>query len=301
MRDPLSGLSALLAVADKRSFTAAAAELRVTRSALSQTIRVLEERVGVRLLQRTTRSVALTEAGARFVARVRPALTEVEGAFASLEESRDRPAGRLRLNVPRFAYAYVVRPRLPAFLAAYPEISLDITLDDGATDIVRGGFDAGIRLGEAIDREMVAVRVTGDETMAVVGAPSYFAGRSKPTHPRDLAKHDCINFRVAPGAPVYRWELTEKGRDIEVAVEGRILVNDREAMLLAALDGLGLAYLAASRVREHVAARRLVRVLSDYCPPFPGLFLYYPSRVNVPPKLKALATFFRYRPRARVE
>lgn len=299
MRDNLSGLSALLLVADKKSFTAAAAELRVTRSALSMTIRALEERVGVRLVQRTTRSVGLTEAGARFVGRVRPALGEVQRAFASLEASRDQPAGQLRISVPRFAFAYVLRPRLGAFLAAYPDITVDLCIDDGVPDLVRAGFDAGIRLGESIDREMIAVRVSDDESMAVVGSPAYFAGRSKPKHPRELAAHDCINYRYSDGDPLYRWEFTERGRDFEIAVEGRVLVNDREAMTLAAIDGLGLAYVAASRVREQVAEHRLVRVLDDYCPPFPGLFLYYPSRANVAPKLQALVDFMRRRPRGR--
>jgi len=293
MRDNLAGLSALLLVAEKRSFTAAAAELGVTRSALSQTVRTLEERLGVRLVQRTTRSVGLTEAGARFVAQVRPALGEVQRAFASLEASRDQPAGQLRINVPRFAFGYVLLPRLRAFLAAYPDITLDLCIDDGTPDIVRGGFDAAIRLGESIDREMVAVRVSDDESMAVVGAPSYFAANGKPKHPRELAGHDCINYRLTPGEPVYRWEFTEGRRDFEIAVDGRVLVNDREAMLHAAIEGLGLAYVAASRVRSQVAAKLLERVLDAYCPPFPGLFLYFPSRVNLPPKLQALVAFMR--------
>lgn len=297
MTDNLAGLSALLLVADKKSFTAAAAELRVTRPALSMAIRALEERVGIRLVQRTTRSVGLTEAGARFVARVRPALDEVRSAFQSLEASRASPAGLLRINVPRFAFAYVLRPRLGAFLAAYPDVAVDLCIDDGVVDIVREGFDVGIRLGESIDREMIALRVSDDESMAVVGSPAYFATRKKPRHPRELAAHDCINYRHAAGEPVYRWEFAEDRREFEIAVEGRVLVNDREAMTLAAIDGLGLAYVAASRVREHVTQRRLVRVLADYCPPFPGLFLYYPSRTNVSAKLQAFVDFMRRRRR----
>lgn len=299
MKDHLVGLPALLVVAEKRSFTAAAAELRVTRSALSHTVRTLEERVGVRLLQRTTRSVSLTEAGARLVSRVAPALREVEQAFTALEESRARPAGQLRLSIPRFAYAYVLRPRLAGFLEAYPDISLDVCIDDGRPDLVGEGFDAGLRLGESIDREMIAVRVSRDESMAVVGAPAYFAAHGKPKHPRDLAAHDCINYRLDKGDAVYRWEFTEGRRDFEVAVRGRLLVNDRETMTLAALDGLGLAYVAEGRVRDALESKRLVRVLEAYCPPFPGLFLYYPSRANVAPKVQALVDWLRFPARRR--
>ena len=293
MRDELSGLTALLSVAEKRSFTAAAAELRVSASAVSQIIRALEKRVGVRLLQRTTRNVGLTEAGARFIARVRPALDDVQDAFESLAELRDRPAGLLRLCMPRFAFAYVLQPRLAAFLAEYPDIKVEICVDDRLANLVADGFDAGIHLGETIGREMVGVRVSDDQRLAVVGSPTYFARREKPKHPRDLEGHDCINYRQAAGDAVYRWEFTEAGKDFQIAVEGRVFVNDRELMMLAAIDGLGLAYVAESRVREHLAANTLVRVLDAWCPPFPGLFLYYPSRANVAPKLKALVEFLK--------
>jgi DNA-binding transcriptional LysR family regulator len=295
MRNDLSGLNALLAVADRRSFTAAAAELRVTPSAVSQSIRALEDRVGLRLVQRTTRSVGLTEAGERFVTRLRPGLDQVEQAFACIEEVRDRPSGLLRLSMPRFAFSHLIQPRLAAFLAKYPEIKLDLWVDDAVTDIVEAGFDAGIRLGETIAREMIAVRVSADQRMAVVGSPAYFAAHGKPKHPRDLRTHDCINYRHSPGEPVYRWEFTENGRDFEIAVDGRIQVSERELMVLAALDGLGLGYVAESRVAEHLSAKRLVRVLEPWSPPFPGLFLYYPSRENVAPKLQALVDFLRLR------
>lgn len=299
MRNDLTGLVALLSVAEKRSFTAAAAELRVTPSAVSQTIRALEERVGVRLLQRTTRSVGLTEAGERFVSRLRPGLDQVEQAFASLESSRERPAGLLRLSMPRFAFRSVLEPRLAAFLAKYPEIRLELYVDDGRSGLVAEGFDAGIHLGETIGGDMIAVRVSEDQRMAVVGSPAYFAAHGKPKHPRDLQAHDCINYRRTPAEPVYRWELTEDGRDLEVAVEGRVLVNDRELMVLAALDGLGLAYVAESRVRAHLADKRLVRVLDAFCPPFPGLFLYYPSRAHLAPKLRALVEHLKAKARPR--
>jgi DNA-binding transcriptional LysR family regulator len=293
MKDDLTGLSTLLAVADRRSFTAAAAHLRVTPSAVSQIVRALEERVGVRLLQRTTRSVGLTEAGARFVARLKPALAEVQGAFAALGELRDRPAGLLRLNVPRIAYAQVIEPVLAAFLAEYPEIELDVCLDDGLANIVENGFDAGIRLNETVEREMIAVRVSADQRAAVVGSPAYFAVRGKPRHPRELHQHDCINYRLITRGAVYRWEFTERGKDLEIAVEGRLLANDAALMVNAAVAGIGLAYVFESTVQGLMAERQLVRVLEEFCPPFPGFFLYYPSRAHVAPKLAALVGFLK--------
>jgi DNA-binding transcriptional LysR family regulator len=297
MSDDLSGLTALVMVAEKRSFTAAAAELRVTPSAVSQTIRALEERVGVRLLQRTTRSVGVTEAGARFITELKPALDGVRVAFESLGALRDRPAGVLRLTVPRFGYEQILAPKLPAFLAAYPDIDLDVSIDDAFVDIVEQGFDAGLRIGEMVEREMIGVRVGGDVRMAVVGSPSYFAARGKPKHPRDLHAHDCINYRRRALGVVYRWEFTEDGKDFEIAVDGRILVNDADIMRNAALDGLGLAYLMDKSVVDDVAAKRLVRVLDAYCTPFPGFFLYYPSRAHLAPKLQALVDFLKLRRR----
>lgn len=289
----LSGLTALLSVAEKRSFTAAAAELRVTPSAVSQTIRALEERVGVRLLQRTTRSVGLTEAGTRFIARLKPALAGVYEAFDALGELRDRPAGLLRLTLPRFGYEQVLAPRLPDFFRAYPDIHLDASLDDAFVDIVEQGFDAGMRIGEMIDREMIGVRVSEDMRMAVVGSPAYFALHAKPKHPRDLQDHDCINYRRKTSNVVYRWEFTENSKDFAVAVNGRLLLNDGALMADAAASGLGLAYVVEASVREALASKRLVRVLDSFCTPFPGFFLYYPSRVQVPPKLKALVDWLR--------
>ncbi|MES1174025.1 MAG: LysR family transcriptional regulator [Myxococcales bacterium] len=298
MRDDLSGLSELILVAEKRSFTAAAAELRITPSAVSQTVRALEERVGVRLLQRTTRSVGLTEAGERFMTRLKPALAGVHEAFAALGELRDRPAGVLRLTVPRMAYEQVLERRLPAFLAAYPDITLDVSIDDAFANIVEQGFDAGIRIGEMLDREMIGVKLSEDMRMAVVGSPAYFGARSKPKHPRDLQAHDCINYRMKTSGVVYRWEFTENGKDFVVTVNGRMLVNDVELMANAALEGLGLAYVIDSAVREHLTKKRLVRVLDGFCTPFPGFYLYYPSRAQLAPKLKAFADFFKYTARS---
>jgi len=296
MRDDLSGLTELFLVAEKRSFTAAAAELRITPSAVSQTVRALEQRVGIRLLQRTTRSVGLTEAGARFIARLKPALDDVRGAFAGLGEWRDRPAGLLRLALPRMGYEQVLAPRLPEFLTQFPEINLDASIDDAFVDIVEQGFDAGMRIGEMIDREMIGVRVSEDLRTAVVGSPQYFAAHGKPKHPRDLQAHGCINYRTKTRGVVYRWEFTEEGKDFAVAVDGRILLNDGDLMVGAAEAGLGLAYVVESRVRAELASKRLVRVLEPYCTPFPGFFLYYPSRAQMAPKLKALIEFFKLRP-----
>jgi DNA-binding transcriptional LysR family regulator len=291
--DPLSGLSLFLLVAEKRSFTATAKALRVTPSAVSQGISALERRLGVRLLQRTTRSVGLTEAGERFVARLRPAIEEVRETFGVLDELRDRPAGTLRLAVSSIACRRFVEPRLAAFLATYPEVKLEVLVEDGLTDIVRGGFDAGIRLGESLDRDMVAVRISDDERIAVVGSPGYFARHAKPKHPRDLHAHDCIQYRRVTGGDVYRWEFTENGKDFDVAVKGRLLANDGALMVRAAVDGVGLAHVLESMVENELAEKKLVRVLADFCPPFPGYFLYYPSRAHLAPKLRALVDALR--------
>ena len=293
-RHDLTGLTALLSVAEKRSFTATAAELRVTPSAVSQTIRALEDRVGVRLLQRTTRSVGLTEAGARFIARLKPAMAGVYEAFDTLGELRDRPAGLLRLTLPRFGYEQVLAPRLPEFFQSYPDIHLDASLDDAFVDIVEQGFDAGMRIGEMIDREMIGVRVSDDMRMAVVGSPVYFAKHGKPKHPRELQNHDCINYRRRTSNVVYRWEFSENRKDFAVAVNGRLLLNDGALMADAAAAGLGLAYVVEASVRDALANKQLVRVLDAFCTPFPGFFLYYPSRVQVPPKLKALIDLLRW-------
>lgn len=297
MQGELSGLRELLIVADERSFTAAAAALRVTPSAVSQSIKALEERVGVRLLQRTTRSVGLTEAGSRFVSRLKPALEGVREAFESLSELRDRPAGVLRLTLPRVGYQQVLARRLAAFLSAYPEISLEVHVDEAFIDIVQDGFDAGIRIGEMVQHDMIGVRVSPELRVAAVGTPAYFKRRGKPKHPRDLHAHDCINYRRRTSGVIYAWEFSESGRDFQVAVNGRLVLDDGDLIIQAALDGLGVAHVLDCSVREHLASKRLVRVLDDFCPPFPGLFLYYPSRAQLAPKLQALVEFLRTRTR----
>lgn len=280
-------------MAEKRSFRAAAAELRVTPSAVSQVVRALEERVGVRLVQRTTRNVGLTEAGEHFVARLKPALHEINVAFESLGELRGRPSGVLRLTMLRTGYSDVVKPVLARFLAAYPDIRIDLSLDEALSNIVAEGFDAGIRLGHSLDREMIAIRVSPDQRVVVVGAPSYFERRGKPAHPRDLYDHDCINLRKITSGAVDRWRFLENGKDFEIAVEGQVVTNDGAVLVDAALDGLGLAYVFESMVAKLVMEKRLMRVLDRYCPEVPGYFLYYPSRLNLAPKLKALIDFLK--------
>ena len=254
----------------------------------------------MRLLQRTTRSVGLTEAGARFIARLKPAMAGVQEAFDSLGELRDRPAGVLRLNLPRLGYQQVIAPKLAAFLEAYPEIDLDVAIDDALTDIVEQGFDAGVRIGEMVEAEMVSVRVGPPMRMAVIGAPSYFAAHGKPRHPRELTAHDCINYRRRTQGVVYRWEFTENGKDFDVSVNGRVLLNDGDLMKDAALRGVGLAFVGEDTVQDELKAKRLVRVLESFCMPFPGLYLYYPSRAQIAPKLQALVDFVRLdRPRGK--
>ena len=299
MRDDLSGLKVLLCVARKKSFTAAAAELRVTPSAVSQTVRALEDRVGVRLLARTTRSVGLTEAGARFVAQLQPALDQIGEAFDSLGELQGRPSGLLRLTMLRTGYADVVRPILPQFLAEYPDISVDISLDEALANVVSEGFDAGIRLGHALDQEMIAVRISPDQQIVVVGSPGYLSAHAVPKHPRDLHAHDCINLRKFTRGTVDRWRFVENGEDLEVAVDGHVVTNDGAVLVDAAVDGLGLAYVFENMVTKLVSEKRLVRVLDHYCPLVPGYFLYYPSRAHVPPKLRALIEFLKSGPKRR--
>ncbi len=248
----------------------------------------LEKRLGVRLVQRTTRSVSLTEAGARFVERLRPALDGVRSAFDAIDAVRGRPSGTLRLTVPRLASESIIAPMLAPFLAAHPEVSLEVSVDDGLTSLVDGGFDAGIRLGEMLDKDVVAVRLTGDTRMAVVASPAYWAAHGRPAHPRELLQHACINYRSIKAGAVYRWEFTVDGRDVTIAVDGRVTTNDGELMLRAALDGLGVAYLMDSAAAPALADGRLEQVLAPYCPTFPGLYLYYLGRAELSPKLRAL-------------
>jgi len=292
VRNDLSTLAAFLAVAEERSFTRAAKRLGVSPSAMSHAMRGLEEEMGVRLLSRTTRSVAPTEAGEQLLTRLRPALADIQEAVGQLSGLRDKPAGRVRLLLPRFAATAVLSPKLGKFARDYPDILLDVTADDSRLDIVAGGFDAGIHYGEFIQKDMIAVRVSKDHRPAIVGAPAYFKAHPKPKLPRDLLGHRCINFRHG-AAGLYRWEFEKGRKSLSVAVNGPLIVDDVEIMIRAAIDGVGLAFMSEEQAMPHFSAGALVRVLEDWCQPFPGFFLYYPSRRQQPAALSALISALR--------
>src|SRR2546426_9257548 len=294
VRDDLSVLSAFLAVAEQKSFTGAAKRLGVSPSAMSHAIRGLEEGIGVRLLSRTTRSVAPTEAGAQLLARLRPALGDIQGALDQISGLRDRPAGRVRLIVSPSATTVLV-PRLGQFARDYPDVVLDVTTDESRVDLVAERFDAGIHLGEFIERDMITFRVSKDHRPAIVGSPSYFESHPKPASPRDLPSHRCINFRHG-SAGVYRWEFDKGKQSLTVAVNGPLIVDDVEIMIRAAIDGVGLAFMLEEHAAPHLASGALVRVLEDWCPPFPGFFLYYPRQRQLPAALAALIETLRFRP-----
>jgi DNA-binding transcriptional LysR family regulator len=287
IRDELSVLSAFLTVAEERSFTRAAKQLGVSTSALSHAIRGLEERFGVRLLARTTRSVAPTEAGEQLLARLQPALGDIQGAVELITGLRDRPKGRVRLVVSPLATATVLAPKLGRFARDYPDVILDVRTSGDRVNLVAGGFDAGIHLMEFIEKDMAAVRVSADLRPAIVGSPGYFQSRSKPKTPRDLGNHRCINVRHGSGA-IYRWEFDKGKQSLVVGVAGPLVVDDVDLSIRAALDGVGLAFVDDDRVASYLASGGLVRVLEDWCPPFPGFFLYYPSRRQLAPALSAL-------------
>ena len=294
IRDDLTVLAAFAVVADERSFTKAALNLGVSRSAISHQVRTLEERLGTRLLARSTRSVAPTEAGERLLARLRPALEGISAAVTDVGRMRDRPAGTVRLIAPPIVLATLLSPKLAKFGRDYPDVVLDVTSeDDTRGDLVAGRFDAGIHLGEFIQRDMVAVKVTGEQRAAVVATPDYFKSHAKPKTPRDLTAHRCIRYRMGGHGPVYRWEFEKRGKPATVSVSGPLIVNDAEFMIRAALDGVGLAFLLQDYVVQHIARGELVRVLEDWCPPFDGYFLYYPSRRHQPPALRALVEALR--------
>jgi DNA-binding transcriptional LysR family regulator len=292
VRDELSVLSAFLTVAEERSFTRAAKRLNISTSGLSQAIRKLEEQIGVRLLTRTTRSVSPTDAGEQLLAHLRPALGDIRTTLTNLSGLQSRPVGRVRLLVPRLAAKTVVASKLGQFAQDYPDVELDVTTDDSRLDLVAAGFDAGIQLGEFIAQDMVAVRVSPDLRPAIVGAPAYFASHPTPASPRDLLQHRCIRFRHR-GESVYKWELDKGDQSLEIAVNGSLILDELDLLIQAAIDGAGLAWVAEDRVAAHLATGTLVRVLDDWCPPFPGFFLYYPSRRQQPAALAAVIETFR--------
>jgi DNA-binding transcriptional LysR family regulator len=282
-----ANLNAFAAVAEHRSFVRAAAHLGITPSALSQTIRQLEERLGVRLLNRTTRSVAPTTAGERLYQRLRPAVDELDAAVAEAASTRERPAGMLRINAPRTAAIRLIAPRLGRFHRDNPGVILDVTVDDALTDIVAGRFDAGIRLGELLEKDMIAVRLTGELEMMAVASPDYLARHGTPETPDELHNHACLNWRWPTDGSLYRWEFEEDGREFEIAVQGPIIANDIEVVLQATLQGLGIAYASHEWMEGWLKEGKLVRVLKRYSPKFPGVYLYHPSRRQQPPALRA--------------
>lgn len=290
--EDLSALPVLLATAEERSFTKAAKRLNVSPSAVSHAIRGLEERIGVRLLSRTTRSVAPTEAGEQLLARLRPAFNEVRAGLDEISGFRDRPVGRVRLLLPRFAVTPVLASKLAQFVRSYPDVLLDVTTDDNRVDIVAGGFDAGIHLGEYIQKDMIAVRVSPDQRAAIVGSPAYFRAYPKPKSPRDLTGHSCVNFRHGSGG-AYRWEFEKGRKSVSVGVNGPLIVDDVTLVIRAALGGVGLAFLGEDLAAPHLAEGTLVRVLESWCQPYPGFFLYYPSRRQQPRALSALIELLR--------
>lgn len=286
--DDLNVLAAFLAVAEERSFTRAAKRVGVSRSALSHAVRGLEERLGVRLLSRTTRSVAPTDAGERLIGRLRPALGDVTSVLDEIVGLRERPAGRVRLVVSPLAATMVLAPKLGAFAEAYPDVVLDVTTtNEMRLDLVAGHFDAGIHLGEFIERDMIAVRVSTDQRAAIVGAPKYFEAHPRPQSPRDLTKHRCLNFRHGADE-IYRWEFDKGRQSLAVAVDGPLVVDDVQLLIRAAIDGVGLTFLMEEHAAPYLANGQLVRVLEDWCEPFAGYFLYYPSRRQQPAALSAL-------------
>ena len=277
-RGHLDDLAAFVAVGREQSFTKAAAKLGVSQSALSHTMRALEERLGVRLLTRTTRRVAPTEAGERLLHTLSPRLQEIEAELAAVSALRDTPAGTIRLTTTDYAADTILWPKLVKFLPRYPDIRVEIIIDYGLTDIVAQRFDAGVRPGEQVAKDMIALRIGPDIRMAVIGAPAYFKTRPQPKRPQDLIGHACINLRLPTHGGLYAWEFEKAGRELKVRVEGQLTFNGTFQMLNAALGGFGLAYVPEDLVRPHLAKRRLIRVLEDWCPPYTGYHLYYPSR-----------------------
>ncbi len=293
-RDTINDLQAFVAVAREQSFTKAATMLGVSQSALSHTVRGLETQLGLRLLTRTTRSVAPTPAGERLLMTMGPLLDEIEAGMAALSEFREKPAGTLRITAGEHAAHTVLWPALERLLPEYPDIKVEIDINNGLTDIVAGRYDAGVRLGEQVAKDMVAVRIGPDTRMAVVGAPSYLASWSEPKTPEDLTAHDCIGLRMQSGG-LLTWEFEKSGREVRVKVEGRLVFNTSLMALEAAVAGQGLAYLLEDRVQACLADGRLVRVLADWCPPFSGYHLYYPSRRQPRPAFALLVDALRYR------
>jgi DNA-binding transcriptional LysR family regulator len=292
-RSDLGNLTAFVAVADQRSFRAAASQLGVTPSALSHSMRQLEERLGVRLLHRTTRSVSATDAGLRLLDRLRPAMSQIGDALEDLNQERQRPLGRLRIYAVHLAGAAVVAPIWGRFLSNYPEVHLEIALGEAPIDIVAKGFDAGIGPRDRAPTDMIAVRVTGPMKIAVVGAPAYFARRRRPRTPEDLSRHSCVQYRRATDGNVFVWPFERNRKTHRISVDGPVMVDDPELAVRAAVDGLGVAYTIEALAEPFLRSGQLVRILEDWSPSIEGLFLYYPGHRQVPATLRALIDMIR--------
>jgi DNA-binding transcriptional LysR family regulator len=286
-------MATFIAVAEAKGFRAAGERLGVSHSAVSQTLRRLEERLGVALVQRSTRSVHLTEAGDRLYASLRPALDDVRAAVAAVGELGDAPRGTLRLHTSTIAETMIGESLLTSYLGDHPHVQLDLVVSDASVDIVADGYDAGIQLGEVIDKDMIVVPVTGDLRLAVVGAPSYFSRRGVPKHPRELVEHECLNWHPTPATPPYRWEFVENGRNFAVAVPARVLSTHSALNRRLAIAGLGVTMAFEAHVRDALTSGQLVRVLEKFCEPFPGYYLYYPQRRHASRALRALIDHIR--------
>ena len=294
-RDNVNDLLAFLAVARERSFTKAASKLGVSQSALSHAVRKLEARLGLRLLARTTRKVAPTQAGERLQQTVGPRFEEIEAELQALGELRDKPAGTIRISATENVIENILLPKLARFLPRFPDITVEMTIDYGLTDIVAERYDASVRSGKQVAKDMIAVRIGPDMRIAVVGAPSYFAKRSAPKRPQDLTEHNCINLRLPTYGSVYAWEFEKGGRELRARVEGQLIFNGTYQMINAALAGLGLAYVPEDLVLADIGKGRLKRVLEDWCPPYSGYHLWYPSRRQLSPAFSLLVDALRYK------
>lgn len=296
-REDLADLAALLVVADEGSFTRAAARLGVSQSALSHTIRKLETRLGLRLLTRTTRSVSTTEAGGRLLETVRPAIADIDEQLARISELRDRPSGTIRITTPEHAAQTVLWPVIDKFMRDYPDVRIEVNAENSLTDIVAERFDAGIRLGEQVAKDMIAVRIGPKLQMAVIASPSYFKTYGKPKTPHDLTKHKCINLRMRSSGGLYVWEFEKAGKEINVRVEGQVTLNSMPLVLSAVQAGHGIAYIMEDRAKPLLEAGEAVRVMGSWSPPFDGYHLYYPSRRQPTPAFSLLIEALRYRGR----
>ncbi|AUW43897.1 LysR family transcriptional regulator (plasmid) [Rhizobium leguminosarum] len=294
-RESIGDLNAFALVARERSFTRAAAKVGVSQSALSHTIRQLEARLGVRLLTRTTRAVSLTEAGERLLDGIGPHLDEIDAQVEALSALRDKPAGTIRLSAADYAITHVLWPKLRKFLPQYPDIKVELILDNGLTDIVNERYDAGVRMGEHLAKDMISARIGPDFSLAVVGSPSYFKEHGIPSHPKDLVGHTCINFRLPSSGGLYVWEFEENGQEIKIRVDGQLAFNNIFNALEAALDGFGMAYIPLEIVQPLVNERKLEHVLQEFSPPWDGYYLYYPSRRQSSPAFAALLDALRHR------